>query len=276
MGPGLFVFITPIDTAPDSPEEGIVIWQSKSSDTRKRILGIPYDNVTCSEALERVERFVRDEQTRIVVHLSLVYLMKARRNKNLRIFLEESDLILPCGRHIYWAAKVLKRPLKEFIDPSQFVKLLMIQSVELGKRVYLLGGKGDTIDRAYDSLKKDIPKLFVVGKYRGNYERGALENVVTAIGKASPDYFFIGLGSPREEIWVERYIGKINAGIIVLVEGLFNLYAGKMGKHRKLTVDPASGWLSKREIPHPRSYKKIWLVPVFILSVISERLFWRH
>ena len=202
--------------------------------------------------------------------------MRARRDRNLKIFLEEADLIVPSGRYIYWAAKLLKRPLKEFVDPSQFAKLLMIQSVELGKRVYLFGGKGDTIDKAYDSLKKDIPKLFVVGKYRGNYERGALENVVTAIGKASPDYFFIGLGSPREQIWIERYIEKINAGVIVLIEGLFNLYAGKMGKHRKFTSDPVTGWLSKREIPHPRSFKKLWLVPLFILFVLAERIFWRH
>lgn len=219
---------------------------------------------------------MREEKCRTVVFLSLISLMRARHDRNLKVFLEEADLIVPSGRFIFWAAKLLKRPLKEFIDPSQFVKLLLIQSVELSKRVYLFGGKGDTIDRAFGNLKKDIPKLFVVGKYRGNYDRGALENVVTAIGKASPDYFFIGLGSPYEQIWVERYIGKINAGVIVLIEGLFNLYAGKMGKHRRFTGDPVSGWLSKREIPHPRSFKKLWLAPVFILFVIAERLFWRH
>jgi len=219
---------------------------------------------------------VREEKCRTVVFLSLISLMRARRDRNRKIFLEEADLIVPSGRFIFWAAKLLKRPLKEFIDPSQFVKLLLIQSVELGKRVYLFGGKGDTIERAFGNIKKDIPKLFVVGKYRGNYDRGALENVVTAIGKASPDYFFIGLGSPYEEIWIERYIEKINAGVIVLIEGLFNLYAGKMGKHRRFTKDPVSGWLSKREIPHPRSFKKLWLAPVFVLFVIAERLFWRH
>ena len=243
---------------------------------RNRILGVPYDTISLNEGLEIVEKLVRTGETHIVVHLSLVSLMRARRDKNLRIFLEESDLIIPSGRFLYWAAKLLKRPLKEFIDPSLFVKLLMIQSAELGKRVCLLGGKNDTIEKAYQSLKKDIPKLFVVGKYRGNFERGSLENVVLAIGKASPEYFFIGLGSPAEQLWVERNIGKINAGIIVLIEGLFNLYAGKVGKHRKFTMDSVSGWISRREIPHPRSFKKIWLVPVFILAVVTERLFWKH
>ncbi len=256
--------------------EGFSISLPQKGVRRNRILGIPYDTITLNEGLDLVEGFVRTGETHIIVHLSLVSLMRARRDKNLRIFLEESDLIVPSGRFIYWAAKFLKRPLIEFIDPSLFVKLLMTQSSELGKRIYLLGGKNDTIEKAYQSLKKDIPKLFVVGKHRGNFERGSLENVVMAIGKASPEYFFIGLGSPAEQLWVERNIGKINAGIIVLVEGLFNLYAGKVGKHRKFTMDPASGWISRREIPHPSAFKKIWLVPVFFFAAVAERLFWKH
>jgi N-acetylglucosaminyldiphosphoundecaprenol N-acetyl-beta-D-mannosaminyltransferase len=251
-------------------------WKAKERVNRDRVLGIPFDNISSKEGLEIVEGYVREDEPRIIVHLSVISLMRARWDKNLRIFLEEADLIIPSGRHIYWAVKFLKRPLKEVIDPSQFVKLLMIQSVELSKRVYLFGGRDNTIDRAYVNLKKDIPKLFVIGRYKGNYEKQNLEDVVTAIGKASPDYFFIGLGSPKEELWVERYSKKINARIIILIEGLFDLFAGNVGKHRRFKKDWDVGWLMKREIPHPRPLKKLWLVPIFIILVVFERFFWKH
>ncbi|UCB46272.1 MAG: WecB/TagA/CpsF family glycosyltransferase [Spirochaetota bacterium] len=250
--------------------------KSRKSINRDRVLGIPFDNISSKESLDVVEGYVRDDEPRTIVHLSVISLMRSRRDKNLRIFLEEADLIIPCGRYIYWAAKFLKRPLKEVIDPSQFIKLLMLQSVELEKRVYLFGGKDDTIDRAYENLKKDIPKLFVIGKYKGNYEKQNLEDVVTAIGKASPDYFFIGLGAPQEELWIERYGDKINAGIIIFIEGMFDLFAGKVGKHRRFKKEWEVGWLTKREIPHPRSFKKLWLVPIFMILVVLERLFWKH
>ncbi len=252
------------------------IWQKRKGMRRDRILGIPYDNITSEEGLLRVESFIRDGETHTIVPMSIPILMKARRYKHLRIFLEESDLIIPSGRYIFWAAKLLKKPLKELIDSSQFVKMLMVQSADLGKRVYLFGGKGDTIDRAYNNLKKDIPKLFVIGRYRGNYGKQSLEDVITAIGKTSPDYFFIGLGSPFEEIWVKRYRDKINAKLIIMVEGLFKLYAGKMRNFHKFKKDFDVQWMSKREIPHPRYFKKVWLVPVFILSVLLERIFWKH
>ncbi|MFW6138528.1 MAG: WecB/TagA/CpsF family glycosyltransferase [Spirochaetota bacterium] len=239
---------------------------------RDRILGIPYDNVTAEEALARTEEFVRDERSHIIVYLSLPVLMMARRNKFIRIFLEESDLIIPSGKYISWAASVLNRPFREIIEPSLFAKMLLVQSVDLNKSVYFLGGKGNTIDRAYYNLKKEIPRLFVIGRYRGNYQKIAHEDVISAIGKASPDYFFVGLGSPYEQKWVNTNREKINAGVIVLVENMFDLIAGNIMKFRRYRESK----LKHREIPHSGYYKRVWMVPVFFVLVCLEKLFWRR
>lgn len=240
---------------------------------RDRLLGIPYDNVMVEDVLKKTEEFLKDGMSHVMVFISLPTLMMAHRNKNLRLFFELADLIIPSGKHIYWAVKLLKRTIKEKIDSSQLVKMLMFQSVELSKTVYLFGGKGDIVDRAYNNLKKDIPKLFVIGRYRGNYNRYSHDNVVKAIGKASPDYFFIGLGSPHEENWVVINREKINAKLIILVEGLFDLFAG----NRKIISGYIRNWddqkISRREIPSQHSIRKLWYIPVFRVLVLLEKIF---
>lgn len=243
---------------------------------RDRILGIPYDNVFTEEALLKAENFLHDYKSHTIVHMSLPLLMMARRSKMLRMFLEEADLIIPSGKYLFWAANLMKRPFKEVIDPSLFVKMLMVQSVEIGKNVYLFGGKGQTIDRAFINLKKEIPKLFVIGRKRGNYRNHNHENVVIAIGKASPDYFFIGLGSPHEEIWVNRNRRKINAKLIILIEGLFDVYAGNVKKRLSYKKNWNIDKISKREILYSHSLQKALKVPVFILLVLIEKIFWRN
>lgn len=243
---------------------------------RRRILGIPFDDVGTDEALSKVEHLLHDDKTHIITYLSIPSLMMARRSKFLRIFLEEADIIIPTGKHILWAGKILKRPIREPIDPSLFTKLLMNQSVELGKKVYLFGGKDITIDKVYSNLKREIPRLFVLGKYRGNYPRRMHEDIVQAIGKASPDYFFIGLGSPFEELWVERNREKIHARIVVLVGGLFDLFAGNIRKTGAYSSITGAGGGTVREIPQPRSFRKLWWIPIFYVSVLIERLFWKH
>lgn len=243
---------------------------------RERILGIPYDNLSTESAVSKVEKYARDNECHTIVHLSLPLLMMARRNKYIRMFLERADLIIPTGKHIYWAAGFLKRPLKALIESSLFVKRLMFQSVELGKKVYLFGGKGHTIDKAHENLKKEIGNLFVLGRHRGNYRKFEHENIVTAIGKASPDYFFIGLGSPEEEIWVIKNKKVINAGLIILIEGLFDLFAGNLKNASTYKKGLSVDRVSKREIPNPHPLKRLWMVPVFRVSVYIEKIFWKN
>jgi N-acetylglucosaminyldiphosphoundecaprenol N-acetyl-beta-D-mannosaminyltransferase len=244
--------------------------------TRERILGIPYDNFNMESVISRVEQFSRENKPRVLVHLSLPLLMTARRKKPIKMFLEEADLIVPTGRHIYRAAKLLKRPLAESIDPSVLVKKLMLQSVELGKKVYLFGGKGNTINKAYDNLKKEISKLFVIGRHTAFYNKREHADIIKAIGKASPDYFFIGMGSPAEEKWIIENHKAINAGLVVLIEGLFDLFAGNIKKGLRYKNQISEVKVKNRNIPHPHSIKKLWMVPVYVIAVFIERIFWKN
>jgi len=242
---------------------------------RDRILGIPFNNFTSDEILAKAEHFVRNSKSHIIVFLSLPLLVVARRNKMLRIFLEEADIIVPSGKYIQWAARILKHPLTELIEPSRFVKQLMQQSVVLSKNVYLFGGKGNTVEKAFTNLKKEIPRLFVIGKHKGVYKKSEHENIVMAIGKASPDYFFIGLGSPQEEIWVNRNKRHINARLIILIEGLFDLYAGNIKKipyRKNWNFDNAP----KREILSTHGFKRVVQIPIFIILVLIQRAFWKN
>ena len=243
--------------------------------TRDRILNIPYDNLTMDTFIAKVEHFSRENKPRMIMHLSLPLLMTARRKKPIKMLLEKADLIIPTGGPIYRAAKLLKRPLVESIDPSVFVKKLMLQSVELGKNVYLFGGKGNTINRAYDNLKKEIPRLFVIGRHNANYNKREHDNIIKAIGKASPEYFFIGMGSPDEEKWILENQKQINAGVTVLIEGLFDLFAGNIKKGLRYKNRISEAKATHPNIPHPRSLRKLWMVPVYVIAVFIERIFWK-
>lgn len=245
--------------------------------SRERILGIPYDNVTTDEVLHRVEALFRDEKTHVVTFLTLPTIMLARKSKFLRVFLEEADLIVPCGRHVHWGARFLRHPLCEIIDPSQLAKRIMMQSYELSKNIYLFGGKDRTVEHAFANLKKELPRLFIIGRHRANYPRKAHENVVAAIGKASPDYLFVGMGTPQGERWVEQQRDKIHARVIVMIGGLLDVFAGKVRTARSYRefLAHAEGGI-KTEVPQPYGFRRLFWRPFFIAAVLFEKLVWKH
>jgi N-acetylglucosaminyldiphosphoundecaprenol N-acetyl-beta-D-mannosaminyltransferase len=240
---------------------------------RYRLYGVPVDAVTLSEALARTEQYVQDGKPHLIAHLSLPLLFFARRNRTVRMLLENADIVIPTGRHLHWAARALGKPSAESIDPSAFVKRLMAQSADLGKKVYLFGGKGYTVDAACENLKKEMDRLFIIGKYRGNYRKSEHGNIVTAIGKTSPDYFFVGLGSPLEELWVTLNGKRTNARLTVLVENLFDVFAGKIGKLPSYRDRLDFEKLPARDIPNPHGLRMMFLVPVFVTSVLLAKLF---
>lgn len=246
---------------------------------RDRILRIPYDDVSVQEALERIEAFLKKDGTSVVTYLSPEVVIKARSSKFLRYFIEEADLIIPSGRWVNWALSILKRPLREPIDYSQFVKLVLKQASELGKTVYFFGGNGRTIDRAYSNLIKENKELFVVGRYRADIDRKLMSDVIKAIGKASPDYFFIGIGMPQEQFWLAENFGSINAKIVFPVEGFFELVAGNRIRFRRESYK--SGVRFTRinrvaEIPLVKPLRRAWYLPLFVIMVIGERIFLRR
>jgi N-acetylglucosaminyldiphosphoundecaprenol N-acetyl-beta-D-mannosaminyltransferase len=240
---------------------------------RYRILGVPVDAVTLDEALSKTEQYVQDGKSHLVAHLSLPLISYARRNKIVKMLLEEADIIIPTGRYIHWAARVLNKTAVEAIDSSVFVKRLMVQSADLGKKVYLFGGKGYTVDMAYENLRKEMDRLFVIGRYRGNYRKQEHENIVTAIGKTAPDYFFVGLGSPHEELWVNWNRKRTNAKLTVLIENLLDLFAGKIRKFSSFKDHLDFEKLPMREIPNSHAFKMVLLVPIFVILVFVEKVF---
>ncbi len=242
---------------------------------RLRIRGIPYDSISEDDIFKKIENFFFDNREHTVLFLSLPLLMRARRNRALKLFLEEADLVIPTGKLIYWGLKFLNRDLQQKIDPSSLVKRIMIQSVSLNKRIYLFGGKGNVVNEAVHNLKKEIPKLFIVGKYRGNYDKKEKEKIIDAMRKASPDIFFISLGSPEEEFWIMQNRNKINSKVVILIEDLINVFGGNARRSYYIkSFDPEK--IVLREIPTKHLFRRSLQVIPYIAGIIFERLFWKH
>ncbi|RKX95465.1 MAG: hypothetical protein DRP84_04105 [Spirochaetes bacterium] len=242
---------------------------------KDRILGIPFNNLNEEEILKQIESFFNDDREHTVLFLSVPLLIKARRNKPIRVFLEEADLVIPSGKWIYWAADFLGKPVRQKIDPSSLVKRILVQSTNLNKKVYIFGGKQNSMDIAIENLKKEIPRLFLIGKHSRKYRISELDDLLYAIRKASPDYFFIGLGSPEEEYWIINHRQKINSKVVVLIESLIDVYSGKARRSyylRNFDVEKAVS----REIANPHRFKRIFLILPFILMIIIEKIFWKN
>lgn len=109
-------------------------------------------------------------------------------------------------------------------------------------RHYFYGSTEETLSKLKYELRKKYPDLIIAGMYSPpfrdlNKEEDA--NIIEMINNSSPDFVWIGLGAPKQEIWMNKHQGKIN-GFMVGVGAGFDYFAGN--------IERAPIWMQKSNL----------------------------
>ena len=103
-------------------------------------------------------------------------------------------------------------------------------SEKKGYRHYFYGSTEETLQLLEQKLKIKYPGLNIVGMYSPPFRKLSVEEdreIIRKINDTNPDFVWIGLGAPKQEIWMSEHQGKIN-GLMVGVGAGFDYYAERI------------------------------------------------
>lgn len=94
------------------------------------------------------------------------------------------------------------------------------------KSFYLVGSKPAVIDETVEKLRKEFEGINIVG-YRDGYfkEDSEYDALIDDIAEKQPDVVFVAMGSPKQELLMER-MSKRHAAIYQGLGGSFDVYTG--------------------------------------------------
>lgn len=134
------------------------------------------------------------------------------------------------------------------------------ESVKQGKKHYFYGGKDEEVLKKLKiNLEKDYPGIQIVGMYSPPFRALTEEEdkkICDEINELKPDFLWVGIGAPKQEMWMWKHQEKIHNTVMFGVGAGFNFFAG--------TLDKAPKWMEKASLE--------WL---FRLSKEPKRL-WRR
>jgi N-acetylglucosaminyldiphosphoundecaprenol N-acetyl-beta-D-mannosaminyltransferase len=133
---------------------------------------------------------------------------------------------------IVWSSRWFGRALPERVAGSDIVPALFERATPARPLdVYLLGGPPGVGERAASAVSKRYPNVRVVGTDAPplGFERdeGANRAVVERINRARPDLLLVGLGCPKQELWIERWGPELDARVALCVGGTIGFLAGE-------------------------------------------------
>ena len=164
------------------------------------VLGVGFDNLTMTEAVERGMELVRSPGPHYVVTPNPEIVEVCREDSGARAAVNGADLVLPDGIGVIKGAAMLGTPLKERTPGVEFATHLMDKLAEEGKSLYLLGAKPGVAEQAGAKLAAAHPGLRIAGTHDGYFKEDG--PVVAAIRQSGADVVFVCLGAPKQEKWM--------------------------------------------------------------------------
>lgn len=235
-----------------------------------QILGVRIDAVDAREALERVVRLASEDRTSYVVTPNVEIVMASRRDRRLGQALSGADLAVGDGVGLVWASRILRRPLPERVGGIDLMTSLLEQARKSGLRVYLLGSTPEVVAAAASRIRSDLG-LSVVGYHDGYLTEETEAEVLRSILEARPHIIFVGMGSPRQELWMAEQANNIPRGVMMGVGGSLDVISGRKRRAPLFMRRLGLEWLY-RLITEPRRFWRMTALPRFALLVLLVRL----
>ena len=200
---------------------------------RVTLFGTQIDRVNMAEAVATIGDWCREDRgdaCRFVVTPNVNHIVMLRSNDALQRAYEHAALIVLDGTPLVWCARLLGKPVPERVAGSDLVPALF-RSIAPNEELtaYLLGAAEGVAERAKLLAEQRYPRLRIVGTYSPpfGFERDEQENrkILERIAMASPQVLVLGLGAPKQELWIDRHRHAIQAKVALCVGATIDFLA---------------------------------------------------
>ena len=234
------------------------------------VLGVGFDDAAIEQAVLRACEIMDGSVKTYVVTPNPEIVWMARRDEALRTAINSAGLVLPDGIGIVIGARILGTPLSCGRVPGiDFAASLFEKMAQSGKSIFLLGAKSGVAEEAGQKLKEKHQGLKVAGTADGYFTDD--KPVIEEINSAQPDLLLVCLGSPKQELWMERCVAMLNVKLCAGLGGSLDVFAGRVKRAPMFFQRIGMEWLY-RLFREPRRIKRMIKLPLFVFVVILKRI----
>lgn len=244
------------------------------------LFGVPIDRISCQNVIERFDKFVSQRKPTFVVTPDTLAILRARKDKKYLDITKKADLVTPDGAGILWATVTLDVPLIERITGIDLINKICTAAVEKDYKLYLLGSKNEVIDKAVRNLKDNFPGINIVGYYHGYFDKLAPngdkiakseKDIIKEIKEKKPDFLLVGLGVPKQELWIAKHKDKLGVPVCIGIGGSFDVLSGKIPRAPLWMQNHGMEWIF-RLIKEPKRLKRVIALPYFMWLIFLGKI----
>jgi N-acetylglucosaminyldiphosphoundecaprenol N-acetyl-beta-D-mannosaminyltransferase len=242
---------------------------------RCNILGVEVCVTDIEETLDILVKNSNDLRGKYICVSNVHTVVMSYDDKKYRDIQNSGFMVLPDGKPLSVVSKIKGFRNASRVTGPDLMKRIFELSQREPYRHYFYGSTPETLDLLGRKLRKDYPGIEIAGMYSPPFRELTEDEdqvIIREINDSRPDFVWVGLGAPKQEVWMNRHLDKIN-GIMIGVGAGFDYFAGNI-KRAPLWMQRFSlEWLY-RLLQDPKRLWRRYLETNtrFIMLVLRERL----
>jgi N-acetylglucosaminyldiphosphoundecaprenol N-acetyl-beta-D-mannosaminyltransferase len=252
-----------------------------SAHKRQRVGRVFFDMHTIKTAIERVALIIENEtRCHQIVVANSYSLVLAHKDPVFHDICQNADVVFADGQPVVWASRLLGERLPERVAGPDFMWQFCEYSVKKRYCHFFLGGREEYLDILKRNLESSFAGIEICGAYSppfGEWNKVENSKILSKIKESKADIVWVGISTPRQDIWIHKFKSIIPAKVAIGVGAAFDFHAGRINRAplwvRKLGLE----WFH-RFISEPQRLWKRYLIGniefllIIFIQLINERL----
>lgn len=202
--------------------------------------------------------------------------VQSQHNSVLANAVNEFEIAAPDGMPLVWLSKFSGHNDAERVDGPTSMLAICEQGVGLGFRHYFYGGTPAMLEALEENLRARFPDIKIAGSYSPPFRDLTEEertNFANRINAAKADLVWIGLGMPKQELWVARNHSLLEPPVILAVGAAFGFTAGMVRRAPRWMQRIGLEWLFRLSQEPRRLWRRYLLGNPYFVWLVIKKLF---
>lgn len=194
--------------------------------------GVRIHSLTLQQATDQLQKWLCEDRTttRQVCFSNVYTLMTAQSNDHFRKVTNEADLVLADGTPLVWSSHFLGCPLPQRVAGPDLMEHFCHVGNEKRYRFYLLGSTVKVLQTLENIIHERWPNLCVAGSFAPpmseTFSDKEDSETVYRINESKPDVLWVGLSSPKQDLWIYQNLSRLKVPVCIGVGAAFNFLSG--------------------------------------------------
>jgi N-acetylglucosaminyldiphosphoundecaprenol N-acetyl-beta-D-mannosaminyltransferase len=246
------------------------------------VIGLPTAATTYAGAVDWILSHARRPGRAYAVEAANTHVAAlARHDDSFGAAIRRFDLICPDGMPLVWTLNAQLADGEKLSDrvygPTLMLETLKATNLPSSEfKHFLLGGKQSTLDQLAKNFARQFPDLSIVGSHSppfGEWPEDENEAIFEKIRASGANLIWVGLGCPKQELWIARHKDRLPPGVYFGIGAAFAFHAGEVRQAPPLVQRFGLEW-AYRVAMEPRRLFKRYLTynSLFLYHLLRDQM----